>query len=130
MLAPGFSGSFHMHTLQRSDTSIRRYRREAKAAARSDPTIEKMAHQLVSGLKAEDGLAMARSRGRSQMPHWSRMAISAYRDRGHATEEIAKMFFCSPSTVRNVLRGCGGTYHPLSGLVQRMAKLNLNRPRV
>jgi hypothetical protein len=115
LLLPGLSLAFHAAALGRSRTSIATYRAAASEAARSDPSIMDAVTAAIGSLRAEDGLKMAQCRGRTQLPFWSRMAISEYRKRGLSRHEIAAAFHCSPGTVANVLQGRGSGYGALSG---------------
>lgn len=115
MLMPGFSLAFHAVTLRRSRSSIMAYRTAAIEAARANEAIATVMDTLIREMKAEHGLQMARQRGSSQLPYWSRLAICEYRKRGVSRSEIAAAFRCSPGTVANILQGRGRSYGTLSG---------------
>ena len=115
MLLPGFSIGFHAATLGRSRTSISTYRAQAEQAARDKPEIAAMVQVMLCGMSAEDGLEMARRRGGSQLPHWSRLAIREFRSRGLDRQELSEAFCCSPGTIANVLSGKGMGFRPMSG---------------
>lgn len=115
MLLPGLSIAFHATSLARSRTAIRNYKAAAAAAARDDPAIMVAVEATIRQIRAEDGLAMARLRGKAQLPAWSRMAIAEFRHRGVPRRAIAAAFRCSPGTVANVLQGKGSTYALFSG---------------
>lgn len=115
MLHPGLSLSFYAAALNRSRSSVSVYRAAAIEASRSDPAILAAVDATVRALRAEDGLQMARLRGKAQLPAWSRLAIGEYRKRGFSRREIAAAFRCSPGTVANVLQGRGSAYAPFSG---------------
>ena len=115
MLAPGFTSVFHAHTLQRSLTSITNYRRAARKRAQGDPSMRAAAEALVNGIQPEHGLAMARSRGRTQLPYWSRLAIGEFRKRGLTRRELASAFNCSRATIANVLKRHSRGFNALSG---------------
>jgi hypothetical protein len=125
LLLPGLSLAFHAAALGRSRTSIATYRAAALEAARSDPSIMDGVTTAVGSLRAEDGLKMAQLRGGTQLPFWSRMAISEYCKRGFSRCEIAAAFHCSPGTVANVLQGKGSGYSALSG-ERRLTKAQRN----
>lgn len=127
MLMPGFSIAFHAAALSRSRSSLNVYRAAAIAAARTDPTIMAAVDAAVRALRAEDGLQMARVRGRAQLPAWSRLAIGEYRKRGFSRREIADAFRCSPGTVANVLQGKGTAFALFSG-ERRLTHSQLNPP--
>ena len=114
ILTPGFSLSFHAATLNRSLTSIATYRINALQAAKNDPAIMALVKANVRAIGPEQGLAMAKTRGGSQLPYWSRLAMLDWRKRGASRAEIGKAFQCSGGTVANVLQGHGKSYH-LSG---------------
>jgi len=116
MLMPGFSLAFHAETLGRSRTSISTYRERARQAALVDLAVGREVNVLLCALCAEHGLDMAQQRGAAQLPHWSRLAICEYRERGLSRQEIAHAFRCSRGTVASVLQGKGQGYHALSGL--------------
>ena len=115
MLLPGLSTSFHVVTLGRSRSSIALYRARAAEAASNDPAVAAALADMISNLRAEDGLRMAQLRGRSQLPYWSRLAMFDYRKRGWSQKDLAEAFRCSRGTVGNILRHAGMTYDPLSG---------------
>ena len=115
ILLPGFSLAFHAETLGRSRTSIATYRAAAIKAARSDRSILAAVDAAVWAMRAEDGLQMARLRGKAQLPSWSRLAIGEYRKRGVSRRDIATAFRCSTGTVANVLQGKGTAYALFSG---------------
>ena len=115
MLLPGFSIGFHAATLARSRTSIATYRTQAKQAAHDKPEIGAMVQVMLSGMRAEDGLEMAKRRGGSQLPHWSRLAIREFRSRGLDRQELSEAFCCSTGTIANVLSGKGVGFRPMSG---------------
>ena len=115
MLIPGLSGSFYGITLNRSKSSVWAYRAAALKAAHLDPTIFDDVAQLVSEIRPEDGLRMARVRGRAQLPSWSKLAICEYQKRGYSCPDIAAAFCCSKSTVANVLQGRRSTFDLFSG---------------
>lgn len=115
ILLPGFSLGFHAITLGRSRTSIATYRNQAERAARDRPELGVMVQGLLCGISAEDGLEMARHRGGSQLPHWSRLAIREFRSRGLDRQELSEAFCCSPGTIANVLSGKGLGFRPMSG---------------
>jgi hypothetical protein len=115
MLLPGFSFGFHAATLGRSRTSIATYRNQAEQAAGDGPEVGVMVLRLLGAMSAEDGLEMARHRGGSQLPHWSRLAIREFKSRGLDRQELSEAFCCSPGTIANVLSGKGMGYRPMSG---------------
>lgn len=115
MLLPGFSIAFHAATLGRSRSSIATYRRQAQEAAARNPDIATLTLAQLSALKAEDGLQMARLRGRAQLPHYALLAISEFRERGLSRSQIAADFRCSPGTVAHALQFRNRSYDPLSG---------------
>lgn len=114
VLLPGLSVSFLATTLGRSRSSVSAYRRAALAAARSDPAVAETVEAAVWAMRAEHGLQMARLRGRSQLPSWSRLAMGEFRKSGWTLKRIASAFRCSTSTVNNVLQGKGSTFAPFS----------------
>lgn len=101
MLLPGFAHAFHAHVLNRSLTSIAKYRTEAEAALLDDPKLQLAVSWRARELKPVDGLLMARMRGSCQLPFWSRLAIVQYRKEGFTIHQIAEAFMCSPRTVVN-----------------------------
>lgn len=115
MLLPGLSLSFYAAALGRSRSSVTTYREAAAEAARSDPAIMAAVETAIVKLSHDDGLQMARIRGKTQLPSWSRLAIGEYRKRGFTRREIATAFRCSPGTVANVLQGKGSAYALFSG---------------
>jgi len=115
MMLPGLSDAFHSATLNRSLSSVATYRSNAKRASGTDPAVLVIRGEMLATMRAEDGLAMAQLRGRSQMPYWSRLAICEYRKRGYSRRDIASAFRCSLGTVANILRGSGTGYGILSG---------------
>ena len=127
MLLPGLSLSFHAAALGRSRSSVATYRTAAAEAARSDPAITAALDAAVCAIRAEDGLQMARVRGRAQLPAWSRLAMGEYRKRGFSRREIAAAFCCSPGTVANVLQGKGTAYGLFSG-ERRLTKAQRDPP--
>lgn len=115
MLLPGFSISFFAATLRRSRSSITAYRAAAIKAAQLNPAILEAVHAAVCTITAEHGLQMARLRGKSQLPAWSRLAVREYSKQGFSRREIAVAFKCSPGTVANVLQGKGTAYVVFTG---------------
>lgn len=115
MLLPGLSLSFYAAALGRSRSSVSAYRAAAIEAARCDPAITAAVEAAVWAMRAEDGLQMARLRGKAQLPSWSRLAIGEYRKRGFTRREIAAAFRCSPGTVANVLQGKGVSFALFTG---------------
>lgn len=126
VLLPGLSVSFLATVLGRSRSSVSAYRRAALDAARSDPAVFETVEAAVWAMRAEHGLQMARLRGSSQLPSWSRLAIGEFRKRGWTRKRIASAFCCSISTVNNVLSGNGVSYAPFSG--QRRLTAAQQRP--
>jgi len=114
VLLPGLSVSFLASVLGRSRSSISAYRRTAADTAVSDSRIFEAVAAAVSGMQAEHGLQMARLRGSSQLPGWSRLAIREFYKQGWTRKRIAKEFLCSISTVNNVIQGKNSAYQPLS----------------
>ncbi len=115
ILAPGFSTAFHAATLGRSAATICRYRRIANAAVRSDPSVRDLITEFVCSITPEIALAMARARGRTQMPYWSRLAVGEFLKRGMSRKEVARLFKCSVRTVANIVNGKGKSFVALSG---------------
>jgi hypothetical protein len=127
MLMPGFSLAFHAAALGRSRSSLNVYRSAALEAARSDPSIMAGVDAIVRAIRPEDGLQMARLRGKAQLTAWSRLAIGEYCKRGFSRREIATAFRCSPGTVANVLQGKGTAYALFSG-ERRLTNAQRNPP--
>lgn len=127
MLIPGLSASFFSATLDRSKSSVWSYRAEALRAAIADPSILGDVGELVAEIGPEDALAMAQSRGRAQLPTWSKMAICEFRKRGHSRSEIANAFRCSTNTVANVLQGKRAAYDLFTG-ARRLTPQQVNPP--
>lgn len=96
ILLPGFSTSYWMRACGKCYSTIAAW----KAKAQAD---EDALRSAMSMLTSADGLAMARYRGPTQMPFWSRLAIAEYRKRGFRVREIAGAFECSERTVANVI---------------------------
>lgn len=115
ILLPGFSVAFHAATLGRSRTSIATYRARAQQASLNNPAVQEMINVQLCALRPEDGLQMAQRRGRAQLPHWSILAIAAFRERGLSRSELAVMFRCSPGTIANALQWKNQSYDALSG---------------
>lgn len=126
VLLPGLSISFLAAVLERSRSSVSAYRRAARKAAQTDPTISKTVEAAIWAMRAEHGIQMAQLRGTSQLPSWSRLAIGEFRKRGWTRKRIAAEFRCSISTVDNVLSGNGVSYAPFSG--QRRLTAAQQRP--
>ena len=104
LLLPGIAHAFHAHVLNRSLTSIRTLREEAKRAFEVDPDLRCAIDEIVRGLTPADGLLMSQLRGPCQLPFWSRLAIAQFRKDGHSILDLSEAFSCSPRTVLNVLR--------------------------
>ena len=127
MLLPGLSFSFYAASLGRSRSSVANYRAAALEASRIDPAIMAAVDAAVWAMRAEHGLQMARLRGRTQLPAWSRLAIGEYRKRGFSRREIANAFRCSSGTVANVLQGKGTSFALFSG-ERRLTPAQQNPP--
>ena len=127
MLLPGFSISFYSAVLSRSRSSIANYRAAAIKAARLDLAIVEFVNSAVCAISAEDGLEMARQRGKAQLPSWSRLAMREFSKRGFTHREIAAAFRCSPGTAANVLQGKGTSYALFSG-ARRLTHAQRNPP--
>jgi len=100
MLLPGFTNAYHMHTLERCQTTIAGYRAEAldyEAELRSEVAA------LAARLSPADGMVMARLRGNCWMPYWSRLGIAHFRKLGHSLASIASAFDCGERTVYNIV---------------------------
>ena len=128
MLLPGFSIAFHAATLGRSRSSIATYRRQAQKAALADSGIGSLMLTQLSALSVDDGLQMARLRGRAQLPHYALLAICEFRERGLSRRQIASDFRCSPGTVAHALQFRNRSYEPLSG-VRRLTATQQRPPR-
>jgi hypothetical protein len=115
LLMPGFSIAFHAATLGRSRTSIATYRARARQAEFENPAVREAINAALSALLPEHGLQMAQCRGKSQLPHWSLLAIAEFRERGFSRRELAVMFRCSPGTIANALQWKNRSYDTLSG---------------
>lgn len=100
MLLPGFTNAYHMHTLDRCQTSIAAYRAEALD---HEPELRAEVADQAARLSPEDGIVMAQMRGECWMPYWSRLAIVQFRKLGHSQVEIARAFQCSERTVFNIV---------------------------
>lgn len=100
MLLPGFTNAYHMHTLDRCQTTIAAYRAEAREFA-SELAAEVAACAI--NISPDDGLVMARLRGTCWMPYWSRLAIAHFRKAGYSQASIARSFQCSERTVHTVI---------------------------
>jgi len=100
MLLPGFTNAYHMHTLDRCQTSIAAYRAEA---LEYEPELRGEVAALAARLSAPDGMVMARLRGTCWMPYWSRIAIPHFYKLGHSQAAIARAFACSERTVYNIV---------------------------
>ena len=128
MLLPGFSIAFHVATLGKSRSSIATYRRQAQEAASRNPAIGTLILAKLSALTANDGLQMARLRGRAQLPHYALLAICEFRERGLSRRQIASDFRCSPGTVAHALQFRNRSYDPLSG-ERRLTNAQQQPPR-
>ena len=100
MLLPGFTNAYHMHTLQRCQTTIAGYRAEAMD---HEPELRSEVTALAAQLSPADGMMMARLRGSCWMPYWSRLAITYFRKLGHSQAAIASAFECGERTVYNIV---------------------------
>jgi hypothetical protein len=103
MLMAGFTTAYWMQVHGRCYTTIAKWRADAKRAAELDPELEPAARAAMSALSPADGMYMARIRGPSQMPFWSRLAVVEYRKHGYDLAEIAGAFCCAPRTVGNIV---------------------------
>ena len=128
MLLPGFSIGFHAATLGRSRSSIATYMRQAREAELGNPAIGSLVLNKLSELNAQDGLQMARLRGRAQLPHYALLAICEFRERGISRRQIAADFRCSPGTVARALQFRNRSYEPLSG-ARRLTRAQQRPPK-
>ena len=115
-LLPGFSIGFQAATLGRSRSTIATYRRHAREAALTNPTIPSLILAQLNALRADDGLQMAQLRGRAQLSHYALLVICEFRERGLSRRQIAAEFRCSPGTVAQALQFRNRSYDALSGL--------------
>lgn len=104
MLMPGFTTAYWMQVHGRCYTTIAKWQAQAKCAAERDPELGPAVKAAMCAISPADGMYMARIRGPTQMPFWSRLAIVEYRKRGYGVTEIANAFRCAPRTVGNVVR--------------------------
>ena len=103
LLLPGMSLSLQAHLLSRSVTFARKHRLRAEQMARCCPEIEKRVKRTVATLSPQDGLKMARLRGRCQLPFWSKLALANYRKQGEPLIRLSKAFLCSERCIQYVL---------------------------
>lgn len=127
MLLPGFSVAFHAATLGRSRTSIATYRARAQRVALDNPAVKEMINVQLCALRPEHGMQMAQRRGTAQLPHWSLLAISEFRERGFSRREIAAAFCCSRGTIARALLWRNRSYDPMSG-ERRLSAAQLTPP--
>lgn len=128
MLLPGLTIAFHAAALSRSRSSIATYRHQAQEAATRNPDIAALVWAQLNALSVDDGLQMARLRGRAQLPHYALLAICEYRARGYSRREIAAAFRCSPGAVAHALQFRNRSYEPLSG-ARRLTTAQQQPPR-
>lgn len=126
LLTPGFSQAYHQRALGVSNATLWKYMQWARELVCQDRTIAKGVAENVSSINRDDGLLMARRRGSSHLPFWSRLAIAEalyiYKDAG----SVADLFKCSVRTVHNVRAGRCISYDLLSG--HRVTSSTQTRP--
>lgn len=115
LLTPGFSRTYHQHALAVSNATLWKYMQWAQLLGRHDARIGQRVAANLGSITADDGLLMARRRGRAQLPFWARLAICESMQIHKSATAVAGMFGCSKRTIYNVQRGSCLTYHPLTG---------------
>jgi hypothetical protein len=101
---PGFSTAYWMQVLGRCYMTIAKWKDGARVSAEQDPELESAVKAAMCNISPADGMLMARVRGASQMPFWSRLAVVEYRKRGYKLTEIAGAFQCAPRTVSYIVQ--------------------------
>jgi hypothetical protein len=118
LLTPGFTCGYHQQTLGASNATIWNYTAWARRHAKCSPRIEEMIAANLASITLDDGVRMARRRGNSHLPFWSRLAICD-RLQSESVAKVAAAFNCSRRTVENVRAGRCVSFHPLTGCRQR-----------
>lgn len=115
LLTPGFSRAYHQQALAVSNATLWKYMQWAQDLGHHDTGIGQMVAANLGSITLDDGLLMARRRGRAQLPYWSRLAVCECMQIHRSATTVAGMFGCSKRTIYNVQRGSCLTYHPLTG---------------
>lgn len=115
LLTPGFTRGYHRRVLGVSNATLWSYLNWARAHADRNPAIREMISANLASITCDDGIAMARRRGSTHLPFWSRLAICEMLQH-ESVPKVAAIFNCSKRTVNNVSGGRCVAFDPLSGI--------------